>query len=114
MGFKVCVFSRLISWERACLSFSFDFFHRIFFLTKKRFAQVELSCMMEANSLAQAVRFHGLHHEILAFSDPRIFAPIKLDMRVVIVWDTDMTDVGLEVLYVILFGCFSATFSRNF
>jgi len=53
---------------------------------------------MELNNLAQNVQFHGLYHEILPFADTRLFCPMKLDLRVVIIWDTDMTDVGIEVM----------------
>jgi len=33
----------------------------------------------------------------MSFCDRRLFAPIQVDLRVYIIWDTDMTDVDLEI-----------------
>jgi len=63
-----------------------------------RFAQVEVVALMELNRLAHYLSFHGLSHTHLASYDHRVLAPIKVDLRVAIIWDTDMTDVGLEII----------------
>jgi uncharacterized protein YfaP (DUF2135 family) len=31
--------------------------------------------------------------------DGRLLSPVAIDLRVLLVWDTDMTDVELEVMY---------------
>jgi len=63
-----------------------------------RFAQVEIVALMELNRLAHYLNFHGLDHELLSSYDHRVLVPIKVDLRVMIIWDTDMTDVGLEII----------------
>jgi len=62
-----------------------------------RFVQVEIVAIMEMCRLAKFVTFHGYSHELLQDVDGRLLAPIELDLRVVAVWDTDMTDVELMV-----------------
>jgi len=63
-----------------------------------RFAQIEVVALMELNRLAHFLSFHGLSYALLASYDHRVLAPIKVDLRVAIIWDTDMTDVGLEII----------------
>eukprot|EP01125_Pyxidicula_operculata_P008985 TRINITY_DN296_c0_g4_i1.p1 TRINITY_DN296_c0_g4~~TRINITY_DN296_c0_g4_i1.p1 ORF type:complete len:763 (-),score=218.98 TRINITY_DN296_c0_g4_i1:63-2225(-) len=62
-----------------------------------RFAQVEVTALMEFNRLANYIRFFDLEHAILSTTDHRLLAPLYVDIRVVIIWDTDMTDVELNV-----------------
>jgi len=62
-----------------------------------RFAQVEVSSVMEMNRMANYITFHGLYHQLLSLCDARFLSPINVDLRVFIMWDTDMTDVELEI-----------------
>jgi len=41
--------------------------------------------------------FYGVQHPLLSICDTRLVAPVALDLRVNIMWDSDMTDVELEV-----------------
>jgi len=63
----------------------------------QRFAQVEVTTLMEVNRLVNFVIFYGLGHKVLAEVDHRLMSPINTDIRVEITWDTDMTDVELVV-----------------
>jgi len=62
-----------------------------------RFAQIEVTTAMEINRLVSYAEFFGLHYKISQILDSRIIAPITVDLRVLIIWDTDMTDVELHV-----------------
>jgi len=53
---------------------------------------------MEYNRLASYITFFHLDHKLLSFCDRRLFSPIQVDLRVCIFWDTDMTDVELEII----------------
>jgi len=52
---------------------------------------------MELNRIANYSQFYGFHHELLQLVDGRLLAPVMVDLRVLLVWDTDMTDVELHV-----------------
>jgi len=64
-----------------------------------RFAQVESTSIVELNRLASFIKFHGFDvtHHTLHSVDSRLLCPIVVDLRVMVVWDTDMTDVELHV-----------------
>lgn len=65
-----------------------------------RFSEVELTCLME---LAHAVDMHGFDRSAL-HTKPGLKTPEHLlkkfdvDLRIVLGWDTDMTDVDLHVI----------------
>jgi uncharacterized protein YfaP (DUF2135 family) len=62
-----------------------------------RFPEIELPVLMEANNIAaKAQRLPGVHdfHNPLA---PRLQKNLELDLRLVMTWDTDQTDVDLWV-----------------
>jgi len=63
-----------------------------------RFAQIEIPALMEMNRMANYINFYGLQHQLLNLCDGRLLANLNVDLRVCIMWDTDMTDVELEVL----------------
>jgi len=64
-----------------------------------RFAQIEVTAVMELTRVANFVREHGFDttHHTLHSIDHRLLSAISVELRVVVVWDTDMTDVELHV-----------------
>eukprot|EP01126_Amoeba_proteus_P024524 TRINITY_DN24697_c0_g1_i1.p1 TRINITY_DN24697_c0_g1~~TRINITY_DN24697_c0_g1_i1.p1 ORF type:complete len:756 (-),score=204.11 TRINITY_DN24697_c0_g1_i1:45-2312(-) len=62
-----------------------------------RFAQVEATAIMDLNRLVQYIYFYDYHHLFLHAVDNRFLLPVRIDLRVVVFWDTDMTDVELHV-----------------
>jgi len=62
-----------------------------------RLAQVEVPTLMELNRLAYFVTWHGFG-TLLNEIDKRFLATIKVDLKISIMWDTDMTDVELHVI----------------
>jgi len=63
-----------------------------------RFAQVEVTAVTDLNRLVNYAQLHGYHHELSQLVDGRLLAPMMVDMRVLVLWDTDMTDVELHVV----------------
>jgi len=86
-----------------------------------RLAQVEVTALMELNRLANYVNWHGFG-VLLNEVDSRFISPVQVDLRITIVWDTDMTDVELHVIEPSGEECYSfhnktasgGTMSRNF
>eukprot|EP01124_Arcella_intermedia_P035783 TRINITY_DN9213_c0_g1_i15.p1 TRINITY_DN9213_c0_g1~~TRINITY_DN9213_c0_g1_i15.p1 ORF type:complete len:760 (-),score=213.36 TRINITY_DN9213_c0_g1_i15:918-2963(-) len=64
----------------------------------KRFNQIELTVLEEINRFFAYLNHFGLSHEFSPMCDVRIFSPVAVDLRICIMWDTDMTDVELEVV----------------
>jgi len=64
-----------------------------------RFSQIEATAITELNRVTNYVRFYGFDttHHALHGIDNRLLSPVGVDLRVVILWDTDMTDVELHV-----------------
>eukprot|EP01124_Arcella_intermedia_P021407 TRINITY_DN2998_c0_g1_i4.p1 TRINITY_DN2998_c0_g1~~TRINITY_DN2998_c0_g1_i4.p1 ORF type:complete len:2001 (-),score=648.20 TRINITY_DN2998_c0_g1_i4:83-6085(-) len=63
-----------------------------------RFAQIELTAIEEMNRMVSYLEFFGLQHDLIHLLDTRLVAPVSVDLRVCVMWDTDMTDVELEVV----------------
>jgi len=63
-----------------------------------RFSQVEITALMEMNRMANYITFYGLQHQLLNLCDKQFLSSMHVDLRLCIMWDTDMTDVELEVL----------------
>jgi len=72
-----------------------------------RFAQVEVTAVTDLNRLVNYAQFHGYHHELAQLVDGRLLAPLLVDLRVLVLWDTDMTDVELHVVEPSGEECFS-------
>lgn len=62
-----------------------------------RFPEIELPVLMEANNIAARAqrlpRIHDFHNPL----DPRLQKNLDLDVRVVLTWDADQTDIDLWV-----------------
>jgi len=86
-----------------------------------RLAQVEVPTLMELNRLANFVTWHGFG-TLLTEVDKRFLAPVKVDLKITIIWDTDMTDVEIHVIEPLGEECYSfhnktasgGLLSRNF
>ncbi|KAH3742968.1 YfaP family protein [Pelomyxa schiedti] len=65
----------------------------------KRFEQIEVLAMMEINSIWKEIETEGIgafiKHNV--YSDITSYA-LEVDIRIVLTWDKDMTDVDLHVL----------------
>jgi len=48
--------------------------------------------------MANYIQFYGLQHQLLNLCDGRLLCPANVDLRVCVMWDTDMTDVELEIV----------------
>eukprot|EP01105_Mastigella_eilhardi_P016617 TRINITY_DN37_c0_g3_i1.p1 TRINITY_DN37_c0_g3~~TRINITY_DN37_c0_g3_i1.p1 ORF type:complete len:801 (+),score=188.34 TRINITY_DN37_c0_g3_i1:67-2403(+) len=62
-----------------------------------RFDQVEVPALMELNRVLSAVQARGLGAAIGTNVYLRLVAPIAVDLRVVLTWDADGTDVDLII-----------------
>ena len=60
-----------------------------------RFDEIELIALMEFNALLPKARAQGLTKVSL---DPRLIQLLDVDVRIVITWDADLTDIDLWVL----------------
>jgi len=60
-----------------------------------RFDEIELIALVELNHILTRARRVGVEH---APVDERLVRPIDLDVRIVMTWDTDMTDMDLHVI----------------
>jgi len=61
-----------------------------------RFSQIEVITLMDLNRIVSLANFYGFQHEISSLIDARLIAPIYVDLRVLLIWDTDMTDLELH------------------
>jgi len=62
-----------------------------------RFADIDLIALVELNAIVDAARRDGRTLDT-AFVDPRLLRAMPLDLRVVLAWDADNTDVDLHVV----------------
>jgi len=62
-----------------------------------RFSQIEVTTVMDLNRIINIADFYGFQHEVSPLIDARLLSPIYVDLRVVLIWDTDMTDLELHV-----------------
>jgi hypothetical protein len=60
-----------------------------------RFDEIELIALVELNHILSRARRVGVER---APVDERLVKPIDLDVRIVMTWDTDMTDMDLHVI----------------
>ena len=60
-----------------------------------RFDEIELIALMELNALLPKARAQGLEKLSL---DPRLIQLLDVDVRIVITWDADLTDIDLWVI----------------
>ena len=64
-----------------------------------RFPQIEVIALEEANRIASIVERHpALRSAVTNPIDLRLRQPLTLDLRVVLTWDTDLTDMDLWVV----------------
>ena len=64
-----------------------------------RFPQIEVIALEEANRLASTVERHpAVRSAVTNPLDLRLRQPLTLDLRVVLTWDTDLTDMDLWVV----------------
>jgi Ca-activated chloride channel family protein len=63
-----------------------------------RFPEIELTALMDLNRVAALLERDGRASERLAKIDPRLRKLLDLDVRVVLTWDTDLTDMDLWVV----------------
>mmetsp|Transcript_27952 Transcript_27952/g.31080 ORF Transcript_27952/g.31080 Transcript_27952/m.31080 type:complete len:205 (+) Transcript_27952:32-646(+) len=69
-------------------------------LTKEwdvRFAQVEVVALMDVNKVYMYLNEYDLVHKLNVRIDKNLIAPVPIDLRVVLQWDTDATNVELHV-----------------
>ena len=62
-----------------------------------RFADIELIAVTEMNAVIEQARREGRPVDVAAI-EPRLLKPMPLDVRVVLAWDADNTDVDLHVI----------------
>ena len=62
-----------------------------------RFNEIELIALMELNALLPQARAAGLAAKDVAV-DKRLLALLDLDVRIVMTWDADQTDIDLHVI----------------
>jgi len=62
-----------------------------------RFRDIDLIALVELNAIVDAARRDGRVLDI-GFIDPRLLRAMPLDLRVVLAWDADNTDVDLHVV----------------
>ncbi|HUP07229.1 MAG TPA: VIT domain-containing protein [Caldimonas sp.] len=62
-----------------------------------RFADIDLIALVELNAIVDAARREGRTLDT-GFIDPRLLRAMPLDLRVVLAWDADNTDVDLHVV----------------
>ncbi len=60
-----------------------------------RFAEIELIALIELNHIVPKARAAGVERIPL---DPRLLDQLDLDLRIVMTWDTDLTDLDLHVV----------------
>ncbi len=63
-----------------------------------RFDEIELIALMEANALWAEAQRTDIHHELQNPLDPRLLKILDLDVRIVMTWDADNTDIDLHVI----------------
>ncbi len=72
-----------------------DLLYQVVLKDWDRFAEIELIALMELNRLIPEAKEAG----VKAFNiDPRLIKLLDLDIRIVMTWDADMTDIDLWVL----------------
>jgi hypothetical protein len=59
-----------------------------------RFAEIEVIALMELNRIIPKARQAGIQGIPV---DPRLIKPLAVDVRIVLTWDADMTDLALWV-----------------
>jgi len=62
-----------------------------------RFSQIEVTAIMDLNRAIIYSNLFSFHHDLKPLVDERLLSPIVIDLRVVLIWDTDMTDVELHI-----------------
>ena len=62
-----------------------------------RFAGIEVLALVEANRVLAIVERERLSLRREVALDPRLHRALDLDLRIVLAWDTDMTDMDLWV-----------------
>lgn len=60
-----------------------------------RFSQIELICLMELNRIIPKARMLGLHNIPV---DKRLIKLLDIDVRIILSWDADQTDIDLWVV----------------
>jgi len=60
-----------------------------------RFAEIELMALTELNNIIPRARKARVDDIAL---DPRLIKPLKLDVRIVMTWDADLTDMDMHVV----------------
>jgi len=64
----------------------------------KRFAQIELVALMDANAIIQEIHYENLVDKVrFECVDARLIKPMDVDIRIVLQWHQDDTDVELHV-----------------
>lgn len=79
---------------RADFARAIDLLYHVVLNTWDRFDQIELTALIELNRLIPLAKAAGLE-EIPV--DERLIRPMDLDIRIVLTWDTDLTDMDLWV-----------------
>lgn len=62
-----------------------------------RFEEIEVTALMEANRIVAILERHQALEGITVKLDPRLRRALDLDVRIVMTWDTDQTDMDLWV-----------------
>lgn len=86
------VCGRLMEYDRAV-----ELLYRVVLGQWDRFDQIELVALMEMNNMIRKARSLGIRPSDFTV-DPRLVKMLDLDLRVVLTWDTDLTDMDLWVI----------------
>lgn len=61
-----------------------------------RFAEIELIALIELNNILDKAQRAG--EEDLPYVDPRLIKNLEVDVRIILTWDADLTDIDLWVI----------------
>lgn len=77
---------------------SLELFHHVVMNPWERFPEIEVTALMEANALWADLQRSGAAKELSNPFDPRLVKNLECDLRIVMTWDADMTDIDLHVV----------------
>jgi tetratricopeptide (TPR) repeat protein len=76
-----------------------DLLHKVVMNPWQRFEEIEVIALTEANRIiARANAVPGMNQIMHHPFDPRLVKPLDPDLRIVLTWDTDNTDIDLHVV----------------
>jgi len=86
-----------MAWARADYAWALELLNDVIMRKWARFDEIELAALMEANALLPRAKAAGLADADVPL-DGRLVKLLDCDIRIVLTWDADLTDMDLHVI----------------